>query len=155
MRARMWLCLTIGVVVILASGAAGATARAADYGYSGTLAITSVLAPTSSGSVYVQGTYSVTHACTDTGDFTYCGYFLVVTTVAKGAPCRPDTLAWVQQGIYDHSQGQVPQSGQVSWSEYATAGTQTKTACLRAIPHRAIRRRPPAHPATPATRAPA
>ena len=27
----MWLCLMIGVVVILASGAAGATARAAGY----------------------------------------------------------------------------------------------------------------------------
>jgi hypothetical protein len=124
-RARMWLC-----VVISAMGAGSSTARAADAGYSGTLTIASVLSPTSTGSVYVQGAYSVTHTCSDPGDFTYCGYFLVVTTVPQGAACRPDTLAWVQTGIYDHNQGQVPQSGQVSWSEYAVATAQPKTACL-------------------------
>jgi hypothetical protein len=123
---RIVFAALISAVVL----AAGGTARAADYGYSATLTIASVQAPTSIGSVSVQGTYAVTHTCDDAGSFTYCGYFLDVTTVPQGAPCRPDTLAWVQTGIYDHIQGQVPQSGQVSWSEYATANAQPKTACL-------------------------
>jgi hypothetical protein len=107
------------------------SAQASDYGFSGSLIVTSVLPPASSGSVYVQASYSVGHSCSSLpGDYTYCGYFLTVSTVPLGTPCRPDTLEWVQNGIYDGNQGQVPQSGQAYWTEYATAAAQPMTACL-------------------------
>jgi hypothetical protein len=63
-----------------------------------------MLPPTTTGSVYVQGSYSVTHSCTfPPGDFTYCGYFLTVAAVPQGTSRRPDTLKWVQSWIYDHA----------------------------------------------------
>jgi hypothetical protein len=122
----------IGLIVVAVAALAGAgSASAADSGYSGTLTITSVLPPTASTSVYVQGSYSVTHSCTaPPGDFTYCGYFLTASTVPQGVACRPDTTKWVQSGIYDHSQGQLPQSGSVYWTDYATSSAQPRTACL-------------------------
>lgn len=119
--------VVLAVAVLASAGPASAT----DAGYSGTLTITSVLPPTTSGSVYVQGSYAVTHNCTaPPGDFTYCGYFLTVSTVPQGTACRPDNTTWVQSGIYDHTQGQIPQSGSVYWAEYAMSGAQPRTACL-------------------------
>jgi hypothetical protein len=127
-RVRRCACAVIAMALTLA---AAASAPAADNGFSGALTITSVMPPTASGSVYVQGGYSVNHACSSPpGDFTYCGYYLIVSSVPQGGACRPDSLAWVQPGIYDHNQGQVPQSGHVSWNEHATSAPQAKTACL-------------------------
>ena len=100
----------IAVAVVALTLGLAAPAFAGDDGYIGTLTPSLVTAPTATGAVNVQGDYSVTHSCSSppTGPFTYCGYFLTISTVLQGARPFPIPLGGFSRASTTMTKGRFP-----------------------------------------------